>query len=130
MGASASARAPSPEPVGVSSEPTAAFAGETIALPVLTLVGIQGAVQGQSFPIPPSGVVIGRDAASAQVVIPDAHVSRRQAQIRRNAQGQFVIVNLSQTNPTLVNGQPVAGEHVLRPGDRIQVAGHVLEVQT
>jgi len=110
-------------------EPTAAFAGETIALSVLTLVGVQGAVQGQSFPVPPTGVIIGRDAASAQVVIPDPHVSRRQAQIRRNAQGQFVLVNLSQTNPTLVNGQPVAAEHVLQPGDRIQVAGHVLEVR-
>jgi len=122
---SGSARAPAVS----STEPTAAFAGETIALPVLTLVGIQGAVQGQSFPVPPNGVIIGRDAASAQVVIPDPHVSRRQAQIRRNAQGQFVLVNLSQTNPTLVNGQPVTAEHVLQAGDRIQVAGHVLEVR-
>lgn len=117
-------------PVVSSAEPTAPFAGETIALSVLTLVGVQGAVQGQSFPVPPTGVVIGRDAGSAQVVIPDPHVSRRQAQIRRNAQGQFVLVNLSQTNPTLVNGQPVMAEHTLRPGDRIQVAGHVLEVRT
>lgn len=117
-------------PAASSAEPTEALAGETIALSVLTLVGVQGAVQGQSFPVPPTGVVIGRDAASAQVVILDPHVSRRQAQIRRNAQGQFVLVNLSQTNPTLVNGQPITAEHVLQPGDRIQVAGHVLEVRT
>ncbi len=125
-------RAPAvlPRASAAAVEPTAPLAGETIALSVLTLVGVQGAVQGQSFPVPPTGVVIGRDAASAQVVIPDPHVSRRQAQVRRNAQGQFVLVNLSQTNPTLVNGQPVMTEYVLRPGDRIQVAGHVLEVRT
>ncbi|MCS7312526.1 MAG: FHA domain-containing protein [Acidobacteria bacterium] len=125
-----------PAPAGPAStsagtvELTAALSGETIALAVLTLVGVQGAVQGQSFPVPPTGLIIGRDAAFAQVVIPDPHVSRRQAQIQRNAQGQFVLVNLSQTNPTLVNGHPVEAEHILRPGDRIQVAGHVLEVRS
>ncbi len=123
-------RAAVPEPVS-AAEPTEAFAVEsTIAVPALQLVGQSGVVQGKTFAVPPEGVVIGRDPNQAQIVIPDRRVSRRQAEIRPDARGQFVIRNLSQTNPTRVNGQILAGDHPLQSGDRIQIVDIILEVRS
>ncbi|MDP9067739.1 MAG: DUF3662 and FHA domain-containing protein [Actinomycetota bacterium] len=61
-------------------------------------------------------VVIGR-LSSSDVVLADSNVSRRHAELRRDA-GRWSIVDLGSTNGTLVNGK-LAREHPLKHGDRI-----------
>ena len=63
--------------------------------------------------------VLGRDEAEADLVLPDASVSRRHARITRTPDG-LLLKNLSRTNPTLVNDEPVK-EHLLQDKDRIQI---------
>jgi hypothetical protein len=48
-------------------------------------------------------------------------VSRRHAAIERR-DNTFYLVQLSQTNPTLINGQPIGGEMQLNNGDEIQLS--------
>ncbi len=48
-------------------------------------------------------------------------VSRKHAAIEKRG-NDFVIKNLSTTNPTLVNGKPVGNEYYLKNGDEIQLS--------
>ena len=63
-------------------------------------------------------VVVGR-SRSCELRLPDADTSRRHAKIV-SQDDAFVIHDLASTNGTYVNGVRVE-EHVLRPGDRIQI---------
>ena len=65
--------------------------------------------------------VLGRSHA-ADITISDPHLSRRHAEIRINAAGQFEIVDLDSTNLTIVNTQDVPSR-VLRDGDQL-LLGH------
>jgi hypothetical protein len=55
------------------------------------------------------------------IVLESSHVSRYHAQIRRVGDA-YLVVDLSSTSGTSVNGQPV-GEKLLSPGDVISLAG-------
>ena len=68
-------------------------------------------------------IVLGR-ANNAYVVYGDQYttVSREHAQINIKDNGQIVIQQLSNTNPTLVNGQPISSAQPLNPGDNIQLS--------
>lgn len=59
--------------------------------------------------------MIGRDSSNA-VAISDAEVSRRHARLTFQG-GKYVIEDLGSTNGTFINGQRLAGPHVLKPGD-------------
>lgn len=61
-------------------------------------------------------VVIGR-LSTSDVVLSDSNVSRRHAEIRRDA-GRWVLVDLGSTNGTVVNGK-LAREHALTDGDKL-----------
>lgn len=61
-------------------------------------------------------IVIGR-MSSNDVVLSDANVSRRHAELRKEGDS-WVIKDLDSTNGTLVNGK-LAREHTLADGDRI-----------
>ncbi len=61
-------------------------------------------------------IVIGR-LATNDVVLADANVSRRHAELRRVDDG-WVVRDLGSTNGTVVNGK-IASEHPLNDGDRI-----------
>jgi hypothetical protein len=61
-------------------------------------------------------VVIGR-LSSSDVVLSDANVSRRHAEIRKEG-GRWIVVDLGSTNGTVVNGK-LAGQHELNDGDRL-----------
>lgn len=61
-------------------------------------------------------IVIGR-LSNSDVVLSDANVSRRHAELRREG-GTWILVDLGSTNGTLVNGK-LAREHRLSDGDRL-----------
>ena len=70
-----------------------------------------------SHPRPTAPVVIGR-LADSDFVIDDRTVSRHHATIRR--EGAFwVLVDLGSKNGTRVNGVPIDGRAVIRPGDEL-----------
>lgn len=67
---------------------------------------------------------IGRDPEQATLVIEDAKVSRKHLICRRTPEG-YVIENLSDTNPVLVNDQPFSGPKLLQEGDKVTIGGTV-----
>ena len=64
-------------------------------------------------------VAIGR-SRECQLVVLDESVSRRHAQVSRQA-GDYALVDLGSVNGTLVNGQPVRAPVVLAPDDVISL---------
>jgi hypothetical protein len=75
-------------------------------------------VDGREYPISPTGVVIGRDAG-CDVVVPNAEISRRHAEIVP-AQAGYVLTDLS-TNGVFVNGDRVKYSALLGRGDVIRL---------
>ena len=79
-------------------------------------------VNGTRHPLQPPGLVIGR-GSEADLRINDPGISRRHAQIRVDAAGpqvQIDIVDLGSTNGIVVNGHRVQ-QAVLREGSRIEI---------
>ena len=79
-------------------------------------------VNGTRHPLQPPGLVIGR-GSEADLRINDPGISRRHAQIRVDAAGpqvQIDIVDLGSTNGIVVNGHRVQ-QAVLQEGSRIQI---------
>ena len=82
----------------------------------------------RSSPVFPSGtiillendVVFGRAADSDVPLTSDATVSGRHARVFRR-DGSSYLEDLGSTNGTYVNGQPLAAERLLRPGDIVAV---------
>jgi hypothetical protein len=68
-------------------------------------------------------LVIGR-SRNCDLRLPGSDASRRHAEIYPTANG-FVVRDLGSTNGTFVNGEQVR-EHVLQPGDRIQIAASTI----
>jgi len=79
------------------------------------LVCTAGPKAGEEFPLDDAEVVIGRAVENA-VSVPDTSVSRRHAMLRRVG-GGWAVSDLGSGNGTLVNGEPIAEETVLRNGD-------------
>ncbi|HEY8304721.1 MAG TPA: DUF3662 and FHA domain-containing protein [Solirubrobacteraceae bacterium] len=75
-------------------------------------------VSGRRLLVPPRGAVIGR-SRECDIVLDDAGVSRRHAELRPEASTSWTIEDLGSTNGVRVNGLTVAGAHQLRTGDRI-----------
>jgi hypothetical protein len=73
--------------------------------------------EGRRHVVPPSGGLIGR-SRECDVVLADANVSSRHAEIRPTAAG-WLISDLGSTNGVLVNGHRIGDAELLRPGDRI-----------
>lgn len=69
--------------------------------------------------VPPGGATIGR-SRECDVVIEDAGISRRHAEIRPGPAG-WTVADLGSTNGVLVNGQPVDVARALAPGDRVEL---------
>ena len=78
---------------------------------------------GESQQIIVDYIEMGRDPQCAvRFSDQDGTVSRRHAAIFKDKDGNFVIKNLSATNPTLVNGRPVENEWFLKNGDEVQLS--------
>ncbi len=69
--------------------------------------------------VPPSGAVLGR-SRECDIVLDDAGVSRRHAEIRPTEDG-WVLVDLGSTNGVRINDRALRGKHELRLGDRIEL---------
>jgi hypothetical protein len=69
--------------------------------------------------VPPGGATIGR-GRDCDVVLEDAGISRRHAEIRPGPAG-WTVADLGSTNGVLVNGQPVDVARALQPGDRVEL---------
>ncbi|HWX75068.1 MAG TPA: DUF3662 and FHA domain-containing protein [Solirubrobacteraceae bacterium] len=69
--------------------------------------------------LPPAGGVVGR-SRDCDIVLDDAGISRRHAEIRPRADG-WTVVDLGSTNGLALNGKPVQGEQVLHAGDKLEL---------
>jgi hypothetical protein len=69
--------------------------------------------------VPPSGAVLGR-SRECDIVLDDAGVSRRHAEIRPTEDG-WMLIDLGSTNGVRINDRALRGKHELRLGDRIEV---------
>lgn len=74
--------------------------------------------EGRRHVIPPGGAVVGR-SRECDVVLSDANVSRRHAEVRPAAAGTWTIADLGSTNGVVVNGRRIDDLAELRRGDRI-----------
>ena len=74
--------------------------------------------EGRRHVIPPGGALVGR-SRDCDVVLADANVSRRHAEVRPRAAGSWTIADLGSTNGVRVNGRQIAGAEALAAGDRI-----------
>jgi hypothetical protein len=74
--------------------------------------------EGRRHVIPPGGALIGR-SRECDVVLADANVSRRHAEIRPAAADTWTIADLGSTNGVQVNGRPISGAATLNAGDRV-----------
>src|SRR3989338_2354060 len=68
--------------------------------------------------------VIGRDPEVATFVVEDTTVSRKHARLTRTAEGIF-LSNLSRVNTTLVNGEELSSDVLLKEGDHVQIGNTV-----
>ncbi len=75
-------------------------------------------VSGRRLLVPPRGATIGR-SRDCDIVLDDAGISRRHAELRPEAAASWAIEDLGSTNGVRVNGLAVIGAHALRTGDRI-----------
>lgn len=75
-------------------------------------------VAGRRMLVPPRGATIGR-SRDCDIVLDDAGVSRRHAELRPEAAKSWEIEDLGSTNGVRVNGLAIAGAHRLHAGDRI-----------
>jgi Protein of unknown function (DUF3662)/FHA domain len=69
--------------------------------------------------VAPGGGIIGR-SRDCEIVIDDAGISRRHAELRPGPDG-WTVEDLGSTNGVLVNGHPIRGAQPLQPGDRVEL---------
>lgn len=83
------------------------------------LLGTSDAVEGQRFPIAPTGLTIGRNPDNDVVLRDELLVSRCHAEIVYQ-NGRYILRDLESANGTWVDGRRIL-QHVLVPGNRIQM---------
>ncbi len=112
---------PTPVPRSVAPTPSFGSADATVVakegIISLTGTGRDGskyelAVRLSQLRMKPSGLVIGRHADQADIVVSDASVSRRHA-LLTTTDGQIAVSDLGSTNGTFVNDQPALRENPL-----------------
>jgi hypothetical protein len=74
--------------------------------------------EGRRHVIPPGGALVGR-SRECDIVLADANVSRRHAEVLPGAAGTWTITDLASTNGVRVNGRQIDGAEQLLPGDEI-----------
>lgn len=74
--------------------------------------------EGRRHVIPPGGALVGR-SRECDIVLADANVSRRHAEVLPAAAGTWTIADLGSTNGVVLNGHRIQGVARLQAGDRI-----------
>ncbi len=74
--------------------------------------------EGRRHVVPPGGATLGR-SRDCDIVLADANVSRRHAEVRPGAAATWTIADLGSTNGVLLNGHRIAGAQPLSAGDQI-----------
>jgi predicted component of type VI protein secretion system len=74
--------------------------------------------EGRRLVVAPGGAVVGR-SRECDIVLGDSNVSRRHAELRPGAGGQWTVSDLGSTNGVLVNGRRVSGATPLKSGDHV-----------
>jgi hypothetical protein len=90
-------------------------------------VGTLVTADGRRIPVAERPVVIGR-LSSCDIPLGDPQVSRRHAEVRRDAEG-FALFDLGSTNGTSVNGSPVR-ERRLSDGDELRIGSATIRFET
>ena len=80
---------------------------------------------GRTWRISAPSTIIGREEASADLVLSDSNVSRKHAELSRTENG-WVIADLGSTNGTRINGQRISSQE-LNSGDTITLG--LIELQ-
>jgi pSer/pThr/pTyr-binding forkhead associated (FHA) protein len=74
-------------------------------------------------------VEVGR-SAEAQITLDDLEASRHHLRVEPAGDAAAVVSDLSSTNGTFVNDQPIYGRRQVQPGDRIRAGMTVLELRS
>lgn len=90
-------------------------------------VGTLVTAEGRRIPVADQPVVIGR-LSSCDISLGDPQVSRRHAEVRRDAEG-FCVFDLGSTNGTAVNGAPVR-ERRLSDGDELRIGSATIRFES
>ena len=99
-----------------------------------------GELKGNTIPVPPQGLVIGRDPAQCQIVLSSNELSRVHASITvdRSNPGSIVVSDLQSTNGTFqavkdsrqeLRWERINGSVVLGPGKRFRIGKGVAEFE-
>ncbi|MBM7805567.1 2-polyprenyl-6-methoxyphenol hydroxylase-like FAD-dependent oxidoreductase [Geodermatophilus bullaregiensis] len=94
---------------------------------ITALVGVQGRLEGQRFPLGRTAVTLGRGDTN-DVVLASRFASRVHAEVRREGEG-FALHDLDSDNGTWVNGAQVS-VHPLEPGDEIRIGDEVFRFES
>ena len=94
---------------------------------MLKLIRLEGRAASDEFDVDNAQAVIGR-APDCDVVVFDPQASRRHALLRKFG-SDYLVEDLQQANPTIVNDRMLDGPRRLRDGDLIVVGGVVLLVE-
>ncbi len=95
--------------------------------PQLQIVVHAGPLAGKGFLITGNTITFGRDQDN-DISWDDSQVSRQHARLVRQ-ENRLILEDLGSTNGTLVNGQPIVGQHLLQPADIISIGSSVFGVK-
>jgi hypothetical protein len=84
-------------------------------------------MDGRRLVVGPGGATLGR-SRQCDIVLSDPNVSRQHAEIRPRG-GSWVMTDLGSTNGSRINGRPLEGSEVVRPGDEIELGSTVLRFE-
>ncbi len=114
--------------LGAEPPPEAAAQAGDTPPGALRLVVREGLGRGRTL-IVEDELVLGRLSTLDGALAPDHSISRRHASITRTGAGAFAVEDEHSRNGTFVNGERLAGPHVLRTGDELRI-GSILFVAT
>lgn len=93
----------------------------------LSLIATQGKSQGKAIPVTLSQFIIGRDA-QCQLRPASPMISKRHCALLVRGEQAFVR-DFDSTNGTLLNDEPIKGEHELKNNDRLKIGPLVFVVR-
>jgi len=91
----------------------------------VVLVCVDGALKGQEFEVPQTGLVVGREG---HVRVPDEYLSRRHFEVLPDSDGAIRVRDLGSRNGTFLNTLPARNTKV-HPGDEIQAGVNKFRIE-